>query len=135
MELQFYFRLYVAALTTFLVLDLTWLGLIARDFYHNHLSHLMATNTNWPAAILFYTIFVLGLTILAIRPGLQNTSLQKAILLGALYGFFTYATYDLTNLATLRDWPIFLTVVDIVWGTFLATSVATVGYLVGNWML
>jgi uncharacterized membrane protein len=128
-------RLYLAALAAFLVIDLTWLSIIAQGFYRKHLGHLMAVRTNWPAAVAFYLLFVLGLVIIAIIPGLKENSLVKAILFGALYGFFTYVTYDLTNLATLRDWPVLLTMVDIVWGTFLAASVTWVGFLVGNWLM
>jgi uncharacterized membrane protein len=135
MNTWFYARLYLASLAAFLVIDLTWLGLVAQDFYRKNLGHLLAARTNWPVAILFYLLFVLGLTILAIHPGLRSGSLGKAIVAGALFGFFTYATYDLTNLATLRDWPVLLTIIDILWGTFLATSVTLVGFLVGSRML
>ena len=96
---------------------------------------LLAERPNWTAAVIFYLLFVAGMVVFAISPAIQRASLLHAVLLGGFFGLVTYATYDLTNLATLRDWPIFLTAVDIVWGTFLATSVATVGYLVGNWML
>lgn len=135
MNTWFYIKLYLVNMVAFLVIDLTWLGVIARDFYHQQLAHLLAPRTNFPAAILFYTIFVLGLMILAVIPGLRSEQMEKAVLLGALYGFFTYITYDLTNLATLRDWPILLSVIDILWGTLLGTSVAAIGYLVGRWMM
>jgi uncharacterized membrane protein len=81
-------------------------SIIAQEFYRKHLGHRMTARTNWPAAIAFYLLFLLGLTILVIIPGLEAGSLSKAILLGTLYGFFTYVTYDLTNLATLRYWPL-----------------------------
>ncbi len=134
MNIWFLLKVYVATLIAFLVIDLTWLGLIARNFYAKHLGHLMAAQTNWPAAIVFYLLFVFGLIIFAVLPGLEADSLTKALLWGSLFGFFTYATYDLTNLATLRDWPVLLTIVDIAWGVVLATSVSAVGFLFGSWI-
>jgi uncharacterized membrane protein len=83
---------------------------------------------NWPAAVIFYLIYILGIVLFAIQPALAADSLQKAVLLGAALGFFAYATYDLTNLATLKDWPVLLVVVDIAWGTFLTGAVAAAGY-------
>lgn len=135
MNTVFYIKLYLAAFGAFLVIDLLWLGLVARNFYQKHLGFIMAPNVNWAAAIIFYLLFILGLLIFAVVPGLQADSLGRALLLGALFGFFTYATYDLTNLATLKDWPLIVTVVDMIWGTVLATSVTLVSYLAGQWFL
>jgi uncharacterized membrane protein len=135
MNIWFLLKLYGTTLAAFLIIDLTWLGLIARGFYAKHLGHLMAARTNWSAAIVFYLLFVLGVIIFAVLPGLEADSLPKALLWGALYGFFTYATYDLTNLATLRNWPVLLTIVDIAWGVFLATSVSAISFWIGNWMV
>jgi uncharacterized membrane protein len=132
MGFWFYVKIYFASLAAFLVLDMTWLGWIARNFYRQHLEHLLAARTNWAAAILFYLLFVLGLLIIAIIPGLQTGSLGKTLLLGALFGFFTYMTYDLTNLATLKNWPVILSLVDIAWGVALAISVSAVGFWVGK---
>jgi uncharacterized membrane protein len=83
----------------------------------------------------FYFIYIVGILIFAVRPGLEAGSLAKACLFGALFGFFTYATYDLTNLATLRDWPVLVTVVDIAWGTVLCTLVSAGSFLIGSWLL
>lgn len=132
MTTWFYVRLYFASLLAFLLIDLTWLGWVARGFYRQHLAHLLARRTNWAAAIVFYLLFVLGLLIFAVVPGLKAGSLAQALRYGALYGFFTYCTYDLTNLATLKDWPIRLVLVDIAWGVVLATSVSAVGFWVGT---
>jgi len=102
---------------------LVWLGVIAKDFYQVRIGHLM--EINWTAAIMFYVVFLIGLTYFAIYPAISNGTAWKATLLaGALFGFFTYATYDLTNLATLRGWPLDLTLVDMVWGSVLGGSVA-----------
>lgn len=87
---------------------------------------------NWTAAIVFYLIFIVGILIFAVAPALESQSWQKALVLGALFGFFTYATYDLTNLATLREWPLTVTLVDMVWGAVLSGSVATVSFFIGR---
>ena len=128
----FTLRLYLASLLAFLLIDLTWLGWVARGFYRQHLRHLLAKRTNWAAAIVFYLLFVLGLLVFAIVPGLAAGSLSKTLIWGALYGFFTYVTYDLTNMATLKNWPLVLVLVDITWGVVLATSVSSVGFWVGG---
>lgn len=90
----------------------------------------MKTNINWPVAIIFYLLFIIGLVIFAIAPAIEKKSLASAVLMGGLFGFFTYATYDLTNLATLKNWPLTVSIVDIIWGTILAASVSTVTYLI-----
>ena len=131
----FYFKLYLATFAAFFVIDMLWLGLVARGLYSKYLGFLMAPNVNWLAAILFYLLWIAGLLILAVIPGLQANSLAKAVLFGALFGFMTYATYDLTNLATLKNWPVTITLIDIAWGTILSTSVATISFLVGRWLL
>jgi len=102
---------------------MVWLGVVARDFYATRLGHLLG-EVNWTAAIIFYLVFLVGLTFFAIYPAAVAGDVGKALLLGALFGFFTYATYDLTNLATLRDWPLSVTLVDMVWGTVLGGSVS-----------
>ena len=133
MNLTFYLKLYLATLAVFFAIDMLWLGLIARSFYRKHIGFIMAPSPNWTAAIIFYLIFVAGLIFFAVAPGLQAGSFGKTILLGALYGFITYATYDLTNLATLKDWPVFLTLVDILWGTILAILVSSSSYFIAQW--
>ena len=133
MNLTFYLKLYLATLIAFIAIDMFWLGLIARSFYRKHIGFIMATSPNWTAAMIFYLIFVAGLIFFAVAPGLQAGSFGKTLLLGALYGFITYATYDLTNLATLKDWPVFLTLVDILWGTVLAILVSSSSYFIAQW--
>jgi uncharacterized membrane protein len=108
-----------------------WLGLVAKNFYQDKIGYLLGP-INWPAAIIFYLLFIIGIIIFAVAPALQAQSLLKAIVLGALFGFFTYATYDLTNLATVRDWPLIVVFVDIAWGMVLSGSVATVSFLIGR---
>ncbi|MGE5357419.1 MAG: DUF2177 family protein [Bacteroidales bacterium] len=127
--------LYAIATATFLACDLVWLGLVARGFYQRHLGYLMRNPVNWTAALVFYLLFVVGLLIFAIKPALEVQQPLRALLYGALFGFFTYATYDLTNLATVRDWPLIVSVVDLTWGVVLCTIVAgaTYGVAVRLW--
>jgi uncharacterized membrane protein len=120
---------YLAMLAVFLALDLTWLGLVAKDLYRSSIGHLMADNFNVPAAVIFYLMYLAGVMIFAVNPAVEAGEWTKAALLGAGFGFFCYATYDLTNLATLKDWPVTISLIDMAWGTFLTGAVATAGYL------
>ena len=128
--LQFAY-LYLLTIPVFFLIDMLWLGVLAKGFYQDKLGDFLGP-INWTAAIIFYLIFIVGILIFAVAPALESQSLTKAIILGALFGFFTYATYDLTNLATLKDWPIIVVVVDIIWGAVLSGSVAAVSYLIGK---
>ena len=109
-----------------------WLGLVARSFYQQSLGFILAPNTNWFAAGIFYLLFVAGILFFVVVPGLESGSLKITLLRAALFGLITYATYDLTNLATIKDWPLLITVVDMLWGTFLSISVSLVGFVVGR---
>ena len=117
--LGYYLKLYLLTVPVFFTIDLLWLGVVAKNFYQNNLVHLLRPAVNWPAAFLFYFIYIAGIILFAVKPGLDAQSFAKAALWGALFGFFTYATYDLTNLATLRDWPLKVVVIDILWGSLL----------------
>lgn len=125
-----YITAFLVSVPVFFAIDMIWLGLIAKNFYQGRLSHLLAAQVNWPVAISFYLIFLVGVTIFVTIPALEARDITKAILFGALFGFFTYATYDLTNWATLKDWPWQVAVVDMVWGAVLSASVATVTYFI-----
>ena len=131
---MFYVKIYISMFVCFLAVDLIWLGIVARAFYQKHLDFLLRPSPNWPIAILFYLIFLAGILIFVVVPSLQSGSLRKVIFMGALFGFVTYATYDLTNHATLKGWPWIVTIVDLCWGTVLCAIVATAGYLTGKWM-
>lgn len=122
-----YLIAYISTLIAFFALDMLWLGLIARKFYANQLGSLMADTPNWLVAVVFYAMYIVGIVFFAIRPAIEAEQVLKATLYGALFGFFCYATYDLTNLATLRDWPAKMVFVDILWGIILTGSCATVG--------
>jgi len=120
---QTFLALYALSVPIFFVIDMIWLGFVARNFYQNRLGHLLG-DVNWIAAIVFYLIFLIGLTIFATYPAAIAGKVSQAVLYGALFGFFTYATYDLTNLATLKDWPLSVVFVDIAWGAVLGGAVA-----------
>ena len=130
----FYLKLYFCTLLAFFAIDMVWLGLVARGFYQKHLGFLLRTNPNWPAAVVFYLLFVFGLLVFVVVPSLEAGSTKKVLILGALFGLITYATYDPTNLATVKDWPWVVTVVDLLWGGILATSVSYLGFLAGKWL-
>jgi len=134
MTAAYYIKLYLATLVAFLAIDMVWLGLVARTFYRKYLGFLMAPKANLPAALIFYLLFVVGILVFAILPGLQAGSLKTTLLHAALFGLIAYATYDLTNLATLKDWPLVVTVVDLVWGTVVSVVVALAGYMAGKWL-
>lgn len=123
---------YFATLAVFVVVDFIWLGFVARDFYRSSIGHLMSDNFNIPAAIVFYLIYPIGVVMFAVSPGLDAGNLAKAAILGLAFGFFAYATYDLTNLATLRDWPIGITIADIAWGSILTATAATAGFAIAS---
>ena len=125
-----FFKMYLVALGVFMVVDFTWIGFVAKNFYREQIGYLLAPNVNWPAAIIFYLLFIVGLVVFVIAPAVDNHSLMRALLYGAFFGLITYATYDLTNLATTRDWPLLVTFVDMVWGAVLAASVSTITYIV-----
>lgn len=126
---------FLITLVAFFAIDLVWLGVVARPFYQAEIGHLLKKDVNWTAAIIFYLIFIVGLIVFVILPAMENKNIVEAILKGALFGFVTYATYDLTNLATLKDWPLKVTIVDLVWGTVLASSVSTISSLLSNLLL
>jgi uncharacterized membrane protein len=127
--------LYLITLAVFFLIDIVWLGVVAKDFYRLHLGTMLSPKVNWGAAILFYLLFIAGLLIFVIRPALVQGAVLPALLLGALFGLISYATYDLSNLATLKDWPLIVTVVDLVWGTALGGLVSLISTLLGRWLL
>jgi len=123
---------YAASLMLFLVVDFTWLGWVAQSFYDRQLAELLSQRVNWPTAVAFYLIYPLGLMIFCVAPALRRNSLRSAMGLGGLFGFFTYATYELTNHALIINWPLALVPVDIAWGVVLCAIVAAGGFLVGR---
>jgi uncharacterized membrane protein len=129
-----YIKLYFATLLVFFAIDILWLGLVARTFYAKYLGFLMGP-TNWLAAIIFYLFFIMGILVFVVVPGVKEGSLQMTLIRAALFGLITYATYDLTNLATIKDWPIIVTVVDMIWGTVLSTLVSLASFFIARWLM
>lgn len=127
-----FLKLYAIALPVFLAVDMVWLGLVAKDFYHTQIGTLMKSDINWTAAVIFYLIFITGLVAFVISPAVEKGSWTHALLFGALFGLVCYATYDLTNLAVAKDWPLLFTIVDLAWGTVLAASVSAITYLIAE---
>ncbi len=130
--IAYYAKLYLATLFAFLLIDGIWLGLVARGFYGRYLGYLLRPSPNWFAAILFYLLFVGALLLFVVLPALQHESWKRALVYGAIFGLVTYATYDLTNLATIKDWPLIVTVVDLAWGTAIGAAASSVGFLAGR---
>jgi uncharacterized membrane protein len=127
-----FIKLFLIALPVFFIIDMVWLVLVAKKFYQEHIGFLMRPDINWFAAIFFYFLFIAGLVIFVISPAVEKHSWVHALLFGAFFGLITYATYDLTNLATLKDWPLLVTVVDLIWGTVLASSISLITYFIAN---
>ncbi|MEF8847483.1 MAG: DUF2177 family protein [Candidatus Paceibacterota bacterium] len=125
-----FIKTFFIAFPVFLAIDMVWLGVVAKNFYRDQIGFLMKSNPNWSAAFIFYALFVVGLTIFVIEPALEKGSWVSALLLGALFGLVTYATYDFTNLATLKNWPLTITIVDLIWGATVAGSVSTITYFI-----
>jgi uncharacterized membrane protein len=121
--------LYIITTVIFFAIDMVWLGFVAKDFYRKHIGTLLAENVNWPAAIVFYLLYIGGILFFAVQPALKSGSWQTALLNGALLGMLCYATYDLTNMATLKNWSFTVVWVDIIWGIVLTGSVSTLSFL------
>jgi uncharacterized membrane protein len=121
---------YALTFVVFFIVDMAWLGFIAKDLYKKYLGNFLSEQVNWTAAVVFYLLFVVGVFIFAIMPSVEKNSVVSAVILGALFGFFTYATYDLTNLATLKGWPITIVFIDIIWGSVLTGIVSTAGFYI-----
>jgi uncharacterized membrane protein len=120
---------YLAALVVLALVDGVWLGVISREFYKARLGALLLDQPVWIAAILFYLVHAAGIFVFPVQMASGAGSWTTALLYGALFGFFAYAVYDLTNLATLRGWPVAVTVVDLAWGTLATAVAATASYL------
>ena len=125
---------YLLILIVFLVVDLLWLGIIAKNLYQKYLGDFLSDKVNWTAAFIFYFIYVAGISIFAIYPAVNKGSVFNAVLMGALFGIFTYATYDLTNLATLKGWPVPIVFIDILWGAALSAIVSLSGFYIVKWI-
>lgn len=127
-----FIKLYFIALPVFFAIDMLWLGIVAKNFYRQQIGALMKPDVNWLAAIIFYLIFIFGLVVFVVTPALEKGSWTHAIIFGALFGLVCYATYDLTNLAVAKDWPLLVTLVDLAWGAVLAAAVSSITYFIAH---
>ena len=127
-----YLILYAITVAIFFAIDILWIGVIAKNLYREKLGFILSDKVNWAAAIIFYLIYIGGIIYFAVAPAIQAHSLSTAIMNGVLLGILCYATYDLTNMATIAKWPIEIVVIDILWGIFLTGSVSTIAYFATN---
>lgn len=121
-------KTYIGTLVAFTIIDSVWLGVIAPDFYNDNIGHLMADQVNWGAALAFYLLYIAGIVKFGILSTAADKGWKGAALNGAAFGFIAYATYDLTNYATLKDWPVIVVVADMIWGAFITGSSAAIGF-------
>lgn len=124
-----FLKIYLISFLTFIVIDLVWLGFIAVNLYRKYLGFIMRPAPNWTAAIIFYLLYLAGIVFFVINPAIEKQSWKFALFAGMFFGLITYATYDLTNLATLKDWPITITIIDLAWGTTLGGLVSLITWL------
>lgn len=125
-------KLYFITLFTCLTIDLTWIGLIAKNFYRNHLGYLMNESFNLPLGLLFYALFACALIVFVIIPAQEKQSLQRALMLGFFFGLITYSAYDLTNQATIKNWPVIITIVDMMWGAIMAAATSSITFYIAS---
>ncbi|MBO0420813.1 MAG: DUF2177 family protein [Vagococcus fluvialis] len=126
-----FFKISLLTGVVFLLLDLIWLLFISKKLYQNFIGDLLGEVKILPA-IIFYIIYIIGLTVFVILPSFDNPNMMKLLLSSAFFGFVCYATYDLTNLATLKNWPVLMTVIDLVWGSFVTMATVWVVYVINT---
>ncbi len=127
-----FIKLYFLALSIFFAIDMVWLGLVAKQFYSKYIGFLMTKDVQWIPALIFYLLFIAGLVFFVITPALEKNNWMHALFAGMFFGLVTYATYDLTNLATLKNWPMIVTIVDLVWGMTVSGLVSVFTYVVAR---
>jgi uncharacterized membrane protein len=119
---------YLLTTVVFFAIDMVWLGFVAKNIYRKYLGALLNDKVNWTAAIIFYLIFIVGIFIFVISPAVERKSVIRTVLLGAVFGLIAYATYDLTNYATLKGFPLNIVFIDLGWGAVLTALVSLAGY-------
>lgn len=127
-----FIRHYLIAAAVFTAIDMVWLLVIAKNLYKSKIGHLMAEKANVAAAVVFYLMFIAAMVFFVISPAVEKQSWLYALGAGAFFGLVTYATYDLTNLATLKDWPLSMTIIDLAWGTFITAITSLITTLIGG---
>lgn len=128
----YYIRLYLVSLVAFFAADMIWLGLVARSFYARQIGYLLAPEVNWAPALLFYGLYVAAVLVFVVLPALRTGTLRSLLVKAAFFGLVCYATYDLTNLATVKDWPLAVTLADLAWGMILTSIVSLTGFFAGR---
>lgn len=131
-----YLKIYIVTFVIFIGIDFAWIGFVAKKFYRNQIGFLMKDSFNIGVALIFYLVFIVGLIFFVLNKAIAIESWQYALFAGMFYGFITYSTYDITNLSTLKDWPVLLTFIDIIWGTFLCGITSYLAYIISikfNW--
>jgi len=127
-----FLKLYLIALPILVVLDMAWLGLVAKNFYAKHIGFLLRPDFNLLPGVIFYLLYLVGLVFFVIMPAVSKGSWVYALLIGALFGLIAYSTYDLTNQATLKNWPLVVTIVDLAWGMMAASFVSVISYFIAK---
>ena len=132
--MKVFIKYYLIALIIFVILDGIWLGFIGGNIYKKYIGFLLTETPIWIAAIIFYLLFVVGIVVFVVLPGMEEKSLWVIVSRAALFGLVTYATYDLTNFATIKSWPIQITIIDLIWGTCLSSIVGVTTIIIGRWI-
>lgn len=128
-----YIYLFVGTFVIFMVIDLLWIGVLMKDFYRDKIGFLMAKDVRWGAAVVFYVLYIFGVLYFVVLPVVESGGgVEAALFKGALLGLLCYATYDLTNMATLAGWPVSMVVVDMIWGTVLTALVSGGSFLLAS---
>lgn len=127
-----FLKLYLVSFVVFFAIDLIWLGIIAKDLYGEQIGFLMADKIRWGAALSFYALYIAGIVFFAVLPTFNSGNWTLPLLYGAFFGLICYATYDLTNLATLKGWPMKIVVYDLLWGSFISGATSLITFWVGN---
>ena len=130
-----YIKLFLASFVTFLLLDAIWLGLIAKTFYAKNLALYLTNNVIWSSALIFYVVFNIGLLVFVVLPSIEKNSYTTLVIYSLLYGLVTFATYDLTNLATIKDWPLIVSIVDMFYGMFVALASASAAFYANKYFM
>ena len=132
MNFLYFLKLYLSTAVVYFGVDMLWLGLTSKNFYAKYLGHLLAKEVNLLPAVIFYLLYVVGIIIFCVSPALLVNRIGQAVFLGGLFGFFCYTTYDLTNFATLKKWPLIVVLVDLAWGVFVSGLIAGISFLIGQ---
>lgn len=130
MTVSSFFKVFAATGATMFALDLVWLGVVAKGLYARHMGTLLRPDVKWVPALIFYALYVTAIVVFVVMPAVERRSLGRALGFGAFFGLAAYATYDLTSLALIRDFPLIIVLVDLAWGTVLTAAAAAVGYAV-----